>query len=460
MTEPDDQRTTQALRDMLSDRISTLNPPADVYETVRRRHRRQQRTIVGSALVLALAAVAVPAVALSDRPPTPTATGPHCSFAGGPAPLTADRLPAQRDVPGSLGGDAQLVSAVLAQGWAGLRAQDSTRLLDPGTAKVLMVEQVEGQIIAIVAADGLGRRVINETWVWGSDAEHLGTYPSGAVNAPSPVRTPYAIGNVFLEGLKICGSRYVVVATAPGTTGRMRWISAITPQLRAVERTQVLPIRADGIAVFRSDAEDPRIRLERAGRVVFEGGLPSRDIGLKSPTEQDIQRIVAEAPGNGSRSLVRTIVDMSLLATELPVQPSGQRVLWTGRAGRATVAISVCTLPGGVRYVATGAAIAVNSLLDDRYRGLLVPGTLEHTVLAWPITQAADALAVYAAGGVRAEAVLADGGAVLFALSDGGGVLQSTATVRRVRVYDADNRLIGEQVPGEGLSELPHVNPI
>lgn len=461
MTEPDDTRTTLALRDMLTERVGTLTAPAGVYETVRRRHRRRQRATVGGALVLALVAIGVPAVALTDRPPAPApaATAPSCSFPGVRAPLTKDRLPAPRDVPGSLGGDAAVVSAVLAQGWAGLRAGDAERQLDPGTARVLMAERVEGQVVAIVAADGKGRRRIDETWVWGPDARHLVTRSSGGAAGSSPLRTRYAIGDVFLVEIEICAHRYVALAAAPGTTGRITSLTAITPELRAVQDTRPVPLRPDGIAVFRSDAGDVRLRLERAGRVVWNTGFQSWNPLFPGLTDAEIRRIALAAPGDGSRGLVATILGMGF-AGSLPVRPSDQRVLWTGRVGRATVAVPACTLPGGITYVVPGAAVAGGSLLDSGYGGLVAPGALGRTVLAWRLTQSADALAVYAAGGVRAEAVLAGGAVVPFRLSGGGGVLPSPGAVRLVRAYDAGGRLIGEQVPGAGLTPLPHLNPI
>jgi hypothetical protein len=464
MTEPDDRETRQALRAMLSDRIGALTSPAGVYETVRRRHRRRQRAIVGGALVLAVAAVAVPSIALADRSAAPPAADRRCVFPGNePATVPEGvQLPAQRNVPGSLGGDAELVTAVLRAGWSAMRAEAGGSLLDPGTAHVQLVQRVEGQVIALVSATGLDRRLLGDTWVWGPDADHLVGMSAGGARSPRPMRTAYGIGDVLLQAIEVCGLRYVVVAAAPGTTGRASWISAITPQLRAERSSMTVPMRADGIAVFRSDAPDLRIRLERAGRSVWDGPLQSGIEGSpwQRPTEKDLDRVAAEAPGNGDPDILRSMVNMGLDGSNLPVQQSDQRVLWSGRAGSGTVAVSTCTLPGGVRYVTGGASRGVGSLNGPYYFGLLAPGALERTVLAWRPNLPGKPLVAFAVGGLRAEAVLADGDVARFALSGGGGVLESGATVRRVRVYGAGDRLIGEQVPGQGLADVPRETPL
>ena len=214
MTEPDDRETRQALRAMLADRIGTLVPPAGVYETVRRQHRRRRRAIVGGALVLAVAAVAVPSIALADRPGTPSAADRRCVFPGNGFAPRADRLPVQRDVPGSLGGDAELVTAVLRAGWSGMRAEAGGSLLDPGTARVRMVERVEGQVVALVSVDGLGRRLIAETWVWGPDADHLVAMAAGGVRAPTPVRT--AARRALLLATKSSSAMLIKTVTLAG----------------------------------------------------------------------------------------------------------------------------------------------------------------------------------------------------------------------------------------------------
>lgn len=468
MTEPDDRETQRALRAMLSDRIGALTPPAAVYETVRRRHRRRQRAIVGAALVLAAAAAAVPSIALAGRPGTPSAADrpadPRCVFPGhqpGTVPEGV-RLPAQRGVPGSLGGDAALVAAVLRAGWSAMRTEPGGSLLDPGTARVRMVERVEGQVVALVSAAGLHRRLLVDTWVLGPDADHLVGMSAGAVRSPSPVRTAYAIGDVLLQAIDVCGLRYVVVAAAPGTTGWASWISAITPQLRAERSTVAVPLRADGTAVFRLDAPDVRIRLGRGGRSVWDGPLQSGIPGSPwmRPTEEDLVRVAAEAPGDGDPDLVGSIVGLQMSGSNLPVPQSDTRVLWSGRAGSGwTAVVGSCTLPGGVQYVTVGISNAVNSAYGD-YSGLLAPGALERTVLAWRADRPGRPLVVFAVGGLRAEAVLAGGAVTRFALSGGGGVLESGATVRRVRVYGAGDRLIGEQVPGQGLVDVPRETPL
>ncbi len=464
MTEPDDREVRQALRAMLSDRIGTLTPP-NVYDSVRRRARRRRRVTVGGALVVALAAVAVPSFALADRRAAPSAADRpaerRCEFDGAvPEPVPDVRLPAQRDVRGSLGGNAELVSTVLRVGWATLYADARGAPLDPSTARVEMVQRVEGQIVGMISASGPDRRSLRDWWVWGPDAEHLVGFPVVGAAPAVPRRTPYATGDAVVHQATICGLPYVLVATAPGATGRASWISGISPQLRPVRSTLTVPMRADGIAAFRVDAYKPRVRLERAGRVLFDGPATTSDGDPFGPTEDELDRVAAEAPGDGDPDLVRSIVEMQLGAAGLPVPQSDRRVLWAGRAGAATVAISACTLPGGVAFVTGGTTATAGSLDRPYYSGLLAPGALERTVLAWRIGRPGEPVVAFAVGGVRAEAVLANGDVRRFALSGGGGVLESGATVRRVRVYGAGDRLIGEQVPGQGLVEVPSETPV
>jgi hypothetical protein len=461
MTEPGDREVQQALRAVLADRIGALTPPTGVYETVRRRRRHRQRVTVAGALVLAIAAVAVPSLALADRPAGPPATDRRCEFPGAEPVPNGDRLPGQRNVRGSLGGDAELVTAVLRAGWSVLRADPGGSSLDPDTARVELVERVEGQVVALVSAAGLQRRLLADTWVWGPDADNLVGMLDGVVRSPAPVRTAYPIGDVIVQARPLCGHRYVVVVAPPGTTGRASWISAITPQLRAERSATAVPMRADGIAVFRSDARDLRIRLERARRVLWDLGLQQDHVPPPwRPTEEELDRVAAEAPGDGDPGLLRTIAGMTLGATDLPVQQSDPRVLWSGRAGSATVAVATCLLPGGVRYVTGASSTAVNSLTGPYYFGLLAPGALERTVLAWRPSLRGKPVAVFAVGGLRAEAVLANGDVTRFELSGGGGVLDSAAAVRRVRVYGEGDRLIGEQVPGRGLVDVPRETPL
>jgi hypothetical protein len=131
----------------------------------------------------------------------------------------------------------------------------------------------------------LDRRLLVDTWVWGPDGDHLVGYPAGAVHSPRPVRTAYAIGDVLLQGIELCGLRCVVVAAAPGTTGRASWISDHSPAA---------------------------------------GG--------------------AEHPGG---ALVRPILRLHLNGSNLPVPPSDPQVLWSGRAGSGwTAVVGSSTLPG------------------------------------------------------------------------------------------------------------------
>ena len=126
----------------------------------------------------------------------------------------------------------------------------------------------------------------------------------------------------------------------------------------------------------------------------------------------------------------------------------------------ATVAVAACTLPGGVQYLTGGSTAAADRLDGPYYFGLVAPGALERTVLAWRPARPGKPLVVFAVGGVRAEAVLAGGAVVPVALAGGGGVLAAGGSVVRVRVYGAGDRLIGEQVPGQGLAPVPREAPL
>lgn len=473
MTEPDDRETGQALRDMLSRRIDTLTPPEGLYESVRRRHRHRQQGLLAGVLVLAAAAVAVPAVALADRPAisvagdrpgTPVApstgppTEPRCvAESPGPRPPLKVRLPVQREAPGSLGGDAELVAAVLRAGWRGLAMGLDPRL-DPTTARVHLVQEVEGQVVGVFTAADTARQELAEVVVQGPDRGSLVGHRTGGVQSPRPVRTTFAEGDAFVKAVEVCGRRHVVAAAPPGTTGRVSWTSGIGPDLRPQRTELAMPMRADGTGTVRVESSWDRIRLQRAGRVLFDGGPNgfSRSFGM---TEADQDRVAAEAPGDGDPVLVRTFVKLTLGATSFPFPESDQRVLWTGRVGRTTVAFGTSALPNGVRYV-TGSATSTKDALSGYYLGLLEPGALERTVLAFRAYVPGRPLVAFAVGGARAEAVLGTGEVARFALSGGGGVLETGAAVSTVRVYDADDRLIGEQVPDRGLAPVPRETPI
>lgn len=459
----DDSEVRQALRAMLSDRMDTLTPPS-LYETVRTRAIRRRRATVGGALAVALAAVAVPSYALANRPvPAPATDRPavrQCTLDNAPlrpVPPSRDRLPVQRDVPGALGGDARTVDAVLRVGWAALRADGMVpNSLEARTAKVIMVSRIEGQIVGLVGASGNGRRVIQDAWVWGPDPSRLAAITAGASGAAFPLRKPYPEGEIVLRAVPVCGVWHVVVVAPPGSTGQVTWVGAITPDLRGVRRTIAVPLRADGVAAFRVGWTFPRFRIERAGRVLwdqgYQGAVP--DYPWPRPTEAELRAIAARAPGDGDPAVVWSIVERHLNGFGLPVPASDQRVLWTGRSGSRTVAVMASTLPGGVSFVSTASA-SVPTAWFEGYGGLLAPGALDRTVLAWQADEAGRLWATYAAAGTRAEAVLLSGDTVPFALDGGGGVVSTRYRVVKVRVYGADDVLIGEQVPGRGLAPVP-----
>jgi hypothetical protein len=446
-----------ALRSVLATRADELPPPLDVYPGVRRRVRRR-RSVVAAGAAAALVAAGVPAaLAATGTTPGPVPAAPAGTAAGtlpvydGPCeddrpphdPVRVPALPAQRDVRGSLGADAAVVAAVLKEGYAAVLAERPREYSppepDPSTARVVFVERVQGRIAGLVTAEDTRGDYGWTAWVTGTDAAHLrGHWNSGGPGVPELQRS----GNQW-----VCGHEYATIATDPGTTGTISWVSDIDAAARPVWVSAPIPLRPDGIAVFGLPPGPTRVTLSNDAWVgLGRSGSPSA-----RPSVDEVRRAVAAAPGTGDD---RVILDLAFVQPDNPMAlpEHDLRVHWKGRAGTADVVVASVAFPSGARFVWT--AWQRGSQLGSA-NGVLPAGALDRTVLASRLDGPGRPLVVFAPGGVRAEIVRGPGRAGVVDLEGGGAIVPNGADVTLVRAYDRNGTLIGERAPDTGLTKLP-----
>jgi hypothetical protein len=186
-----------------------------------------------------------------------------------------------------------------------------------------------------------------------------------------------------------------------------------------------------------------------------EGGIdPARE-----PTDADIARAIAAAPGTVDADLaaatVRTASTQVTTATGDRV--TGVRVLGGGRGSAGNVVLVALTLPSGATYVTDGAGDGDAVTLS--HGGLLPAGELDRTLLAW--SDGSTAL-VWAPGAARLEFEatphLGTGNAVIgIGLDRGFGSVGLPAGVIPAvfRSYDGGGALLAERRPNTGLLPLP-----
>src|SRR5829696_241098 len=178
MTEPEDARVRLALRATIADRVAGLGPPAgDVYEQVRRRHRRsRRRTVAVAAAVTALAAGGLPlAVSRLDTASPPAAT---------PSPTatsTAAATPARPGTRGSLAGDRALIEEAVRL----LIAGEGGDRIDPNTVRVPYAEQHDGDRVVVAVGTDTSRGVVHSMVATSAPGEPLRAN-GGSSGTPQP----------------------------------------------------------------------------------------------------------------------------------------------------------------------------------------------------------------------------------------------------------------------------------
>jgi hypothetical protein len=390
VTEPTDAEAVRELRATLADRTGPLTPPPDLYEDIRRRHRRGRGTLIaGTAAVAAAAAVAVPALALGGEPqqagpPAATTAPAACSPEPGPA---APGLRSQGTVAGSLGGDPATVTAVLRVGWQRLRqATGSGTPLDPATATVRFVQRAaDGTIVGLVDATGsdrrLGRQVVAVT---GTRPDRLSTErledENGLLSMPKELVTV----------VRACGHPRVAVLVPPGTAATLFEVTDVEADATVNRRTRPVPVRPDGVAVLDQPTAPtarlvlrPPVRSGAAGLEVGVGLLPAVPACVRvSPPGSGcttFQQAVAAAPGDGDQ---RQAVDLLRQPGSLPLTHVDLRVLWRGTTNGGTVTAAVTTLPSGAQYV-WGGMTSKGVPGNAGFFGVLPAGGLDRTVLIY-----------------------------------------------------------------------------
>lgn len=407
MTDPTDTETQRALRSMLADRICALTPPTQVYDSVRRRHRRTRAALLAGTAVTVAAAVAVPTVVLRDRPdraPTAAVVPPPAPSVSDPAsPDTCVWEPAQpapglrpqRDVAGSLGGDPRVVTAVLRVGWAAL-SRLSSRHDDPATARVRMVTRdTDGWIVAAVTATSRTGGWPGQMVVSGPDVGHLSTDQAGMLFGDSPPQDKYVGGEAVL-GQTSCQRTRIVAVVPPGSTGTATAVTWIAADLTPSPAPLTVPFGSDGVAVFAPPTFDTStlVELRKDGRLIRSLHLGGSDKRVPGPSAASILVAAQRAPGDGDAGLAQQL--LTYAPRSLPVTQTDVRVLWKGTTSTgATVAAAVSTLPSGARYVWGG---MTDGRRTYRFDGLLAADRWDRTAIVYQLPLPGDPLAIFVAG--------------------------------------------------------------
>ena len=408
MTE-DFDRTERALREALSAVANRVPMPTGTYAAVRRQQRRGLVAGAGTVAAVTAVAVGVPVALAPHRAAGPPATGAPAATAvpqstgacpaPGTTPATGPAFPAQRDVRGSLGGDAATVQAVPRSAWT-------------------------------VMAQGHNERVLT---------------------LAQPV-----------TGMRDCGRDYVVVLAAPGTTATVQDVTALTPAGRPVRTTLRVPVAPSGLGILRLASPGATITVVRGGRTVVKDKVVPAGAEYKPLTDAQIDAATqgwdpGSLPAGRKRTITGASVGMLSAATyRLPV--SDFRTLWLADTGDGMAGLFTWTVPGGARIVVGLKETGPAGKIIAGYGGLLPPGTdLDDAVVAWDTqfqNPVPGLVAVVAAPrGVRAEAVLGGGTVQQVPMTRGGAALPVGTT--SVRVYDAAGRLLGTRGIGPVSPNCP-----
>jgi hypothetical protein len=467
-----DEETARALRATLAERIGALPPPIGTYAAVRRRARRRRHAVLGAAAATVLVGTGVP---LGLAGGGPTAPPPDRAVAcpaldpanAGPLPaaVPAGELPRPAGVRGSLAADRALVDAVLVTGWQAMRrpGEDEGRTLDPATLRVRFVERAGDAVLGLVTAtDRAGRWQVGQ-WVAGRPGALVPTDSVSLAAEPADGTRGQRYGGadpLVVAVPQVCGRTYAVVLAPPGAAARLTPGVTIGADGRPVARPARTVTLPAGLAVVEVQGA-PTVQVIRGSTVLArrslggEGGIdPARE-----PTDADIARAVAAAPGTVDADLaaatVRTASTQVTTATGDRV--TGVRVLGGGRGSAGNVVLVALTLPSGATYVTDGAGDGDAVTLS--HGGLLPAGELDRTLLAW--SDGSTAL-VWAPGAARLEFEatphLGTGNAVIgIGLDRGFGSVGLPAGVIPAvfRSYDGGGALLAERRPNTGLLPLP-----
>lgn len=487
----------RALRELFADRAATVPPPTGMYAAVRRQVRQRRglagavagAVLVGAGIPAGLAATGSAGAPAPAPSPTPSAA-PTWSRSVGPEPEppadVCDRpedtpaegaaFSAQRDVRGSLGGDAATVQAVLRTAWARVRDEP----LDPTTGRVLWVDRVDGRVAAHVTfTDGTGSGGlenafnVDQVYVVGPDAAHLSAFPASGWRIEGDTTGDAGFTNTEVlsdgqpvAGLRVCGRDHVVVRAAPGSTAELTGITGITPAGTVVKAPREVRLRPDGLGIAPLATPETRVTVRGA---VAVSNREVQTFGYRPPTDAELAAVVRgwSVPGVPAGWLTE-LADGALslsggVRRQLPAD--GFRAVWMGSGGGRLSALFVGRVPGGA-LVAYPLTRHPSGGSEDGYSGVVPDGDLDRLVVLWsrtetridrsdrkdPKTTTFRAVSVAAPAGTRAVARLAGGGTREVPLVRGGAVLPPDT--RSVTVYDADGALLGERGLDSGLTPV------
>ena len=489
MTGLEDDDTVAALRAELGARIATLTPPTQLYETVRRRHRRQQAAAVAGVAAAVLVGVGVPAgltrstaapAAPAATPPTPPPAPCISTSAPGPGPtlppaVPASRLPRQTGVRGSLAGDHALVDAATVAAWQGFQreAVDQTngaRKMAAATVRVRLVERAGDGVLALATATDVTGRWQAAEWLTGSGRTLVPV--GGRADAPASGDFDRRLGQLYwgddplyISAQQVCGVTYGVVLAPPDATATITGPPHIGADARPVPGpSRPLPIIGGLAVVPVPDAAGSTVAVFRDGTVLAtraldaEGGFGSHD--RRGPTAEQIAQAVRDSPRPVSADLLRQVVPFAAqeLTRRTTDRVTGVRVVWSGRwTGGQPAVLLALRVPSGADYLTFTVRMPYHggTSYSSEFSGLLPAGRLDGTVFTW---RSGTILEVIDPRAAQAEADLDDGRTIPVPLTDGGGravVPGGRAKVTEVRTYDSGGTELGHATPGSVLLDLP-----
>jgi hypothetical protein len=448
------------LRLLMQDRVRQLAPPTEVFDRVRRRHRRsRQRAVLASTLAV-VAVVAAVSVVLRL-----------------PLDRTGHQVPATR---GSLAGDTALIDA--ARTLAIRQVFTGTAKMDDDLVTVPFAEQRDGYAVLLVVGQRRRDNAYASTFVGrapGTSALSLLDRSAGRSYPATDIR--YARQYVAPQSLIVTvyfrtptgalGRPFGVVMAPPGdhvTISRDGTVGADCQRVDA--QTERLPLR-DGTALFSYNPDDrPYVRiLDRStGQLA---ALPLRsDSRPGGPSADETAAALRSSFGTSLtdwqlRNAASALHGGYFVDPGVNEPPAGYVGLWAGAVpGRVVVKGAG---PGvaylvGARY-RSGATILLGLTSASHSNGVehwvsgCVPAGTNHLVLAsrlrnWP---GEPLVMVGPRAAVRAEVRFADSTVAGVPLTGGGGLLARRGEATEIRAYDRDGHLIGTGRPDRGLAPVP-----
>jgi hypothetical protein len=451
----------RVLADALAAYVLDVYADPNLYEKVRRWHRRRrQLRVTGS---VALASVVAAAVTIA------VATGSLPQAAPRPAPAASTPTPVYthpNGVRGSLGGDQQLIDsagrAVLAESM-GRKGSDPR----PDSLRAFYAERT-GKV-TVVMFTGTSKQDSNLTFhglaTRTGTGRWEGTWSSGPRRSAGVDvgRAQQWDGEPFLMLDTLVGSRtYLAIVVPPGVTaGLARGLDVAAD---GTPKKIFWPVELHAGTALLDVSTGPSVsgQLSQRGRVISHWTRSGQQDGGGAYLADDsvyptaAQQHAAAAAARGTvdpKALTEAVASLGMDAQRFAGAHMRFRVVWGGRIdGESCVLVAMQFDSGALlpELTCLEAGGGTGSVLP----GTVSAGAMDRTVLAWSVTSQVQVMAP--PGAVRAEIVYANHSTLPVPLDNGYGMgpqKRDGAVATTVRVYAAGGRLLDQRAVDEGVHD-------